>query len=205
MNIPKSISNIFILIIFCLMTVLYGCSTNQKVGHQPSAPSIDCEVTSGPNKGKKGKRTEDGWCEGDWGGTECKPRSKCKDIPAEVVDITGGSGPAGGVVIGGGNPIVGIVPPHGSLPNEYCQRDGLNLSVIFSNTGDLHSPDRTTNVIVEFNTGSTNTTETQLMPSIPAGGIIEMVYEMPSQCFHPDCYFQIKWSNQPTVFGHCIG
>jgi hypothetical protein len=31
-----------------------------------------CEVTSGPNKGKKGVYTDGGtWCEGSWGGTEC--------------------------------------------------------------------------------------------------------------------------------------
>jgi len=39
-----------------------------------------CTVTSGPNKGKKGKYTRDNagnlWCEGSWGGTQCV--SKCK-------------------------------------------------------------------------------------------------------------------------------
>ncbi|MGE0130402.1 MAG: hypothetical protein AB7U82_20185 [Blastocatellales bacterium] len=32
-----------------------------------------CKVLTGPNKGKTGTYTDNGqWCEGDWGGTECK-------------------------------------------------------------------------------------------------------------------------------------
>lgn len=46
-----------------------------------------CEVTSGPNKGKKGKYTRDDegnlWCESDWGGTQCNT-GKCKDAKAQV-------------------------------------------------------------------------------------------------------------------------
>ncbi|PCJ94930.1 MAG: hypothetical protein COA50_11145 [Flavobacteriaceae bacterium] len=187
-----------------LSILLIGCKAK---GHTPSTPSIDCEVVSGPNKGKKGKRTEDGWCEGDWGGTECTPRSKCKDISAEGPDTSIGQDFEGGELLieAGGNAIVGIVPPHGSSANEYCQIDDSKLSVIFRNTGDRPSSDRTTNVTVEFITGSTNTTETKLMPSIPSGGTIEMIFEVPNQCFGPDCDFSIKWSNQAVVFGRCIG
>lgn len=46
-----------------------------------------CKVTSGPNTGKTGKYTDGAsWCEGDWGGTECKDsqgNSKCS--PARTV------------------------------------------------------------------------------------------------------------------------
>jgi hypothetical protein len=43
-------------------------------------PGTKCQVTSGPNKGKVGTYTDDGWCEGDWGGTECgASNEKCED------------------------------------------------------------------------------------------------------------------------------
>lgn len=38
-----------------------------------------CTVKSGPNKGKTGTYGSDGWCEGDWGGTECGS-TKCKIV-----------------------------------------------------------------------------------------------------------------------------
>lgn len=40
-----------------------------------------CRVTEGPNKGETGKFGDDGWCEGDWGGTECgEGNSKCEKV-----------------------------------------------------------------------------------------------------------------------------
>lgn len=48
---------------------------------------IKCTVTSGPNKGKSGTYTNEGWCEGSWGGTECKANnqvSKCKNAGSRV-------------------------------------------------------------------------------------------------------------------------
>jgi hypothetical protein len=56
-----------------------------------------CTVTDGPNKGKKGTYTRDDegnlWCEGDWGGTECRG-GRCADANVqasvfEYVDIDG--------------------------------------------------------------------------------------------------------------------
>lgn len=47
-----------------------------------------CEVTSGPNKGKTGTYDGEGWCVGDWGGTECTGSdgaSKCKDLAKVVI------------------------------------------------------------------------------------------------------------------------
>ena len=48
-----------------------------------------CEVVSGINKGKKGKYDHEGWCMGDWGGTECKDsggndNGKCRDAKRTV-------------------------------------------------------------------------------------------------------------------------
>ena len=46
-----------------------------------------CEVTSGPNKGKTGTYDGEGWCTGDWGGTECTASdgsSKCKDLAKSI-------------------------------------------------------------------------------------------------------------------------
>jgi hypothetical protein len=60
-----------------------------------------CTVTSGPNKGKKGKYTidEDGsvWCEGTWGGTQCKD-SKCKSGAASL-DVSEHFEDVGGVLV----------------------------------------------------------------------------------------------------------
>lgn len=43
-----------------------------------------CKVVSGPNAGKTGTYDGEGWCTGDWGGTECvgsdgKSNGKCED------------------------------------------------------------------------------------------------------------------------------
>ena len=43
-----------------------------------------CKVVSGPNAGKSGTYDSEGWCMGDWGGTECtgsdgKSNGKCQD------------------------------------------------------------------------------------------------------------------------------
>jgi hypothetical protein len=44
-------------------------------------PGGKCKVTKGPNKGKTGTYSDDGWCEGDWGGTECgDSNDKCEDV-----------------------------------------------------------------------------------------------------------------------------
>ncbi len=195
------------LILMSIAILFFGCKGKDK-GHEASVPSIDCEVVSGPNKGKKGKRTEDGWCEGDWGGTECKPRSKCKDVSSDNPNVSTPDDeiPEGDQVLAqGGTAVVGIIPPNGSSPVEYCIREGNILSILFRNTGDLASPDRTTNVKVEFSTDASNSAETKLMPSIPPGGTIEMTFEIPGTCFSPDCHFSVQWSNQPVVLGRCIG
>ena len=195
------------------LVLLAGCPANEEKtatlgpGHTPQVPPIDCEVTSGPNKGKRGKRTEDGWCEGDWGGTECRPRSKCKDVEASGsghagTGITAGDHTGVGVAIEG-NPIVGIRPPFGSSPVSYCRRENGFLSVVFENTGNMASPD-TTVVTVSFGT-TPQTDVAQTRPSIPPGGTVEMSYEIPAGCFSPDCRFSIQWSNQPAVAGICIG
>ncbi|HET9240160.1 MAG TPA: hypothetical protein VFO10_23050 [Oligoflexus sp.] len=47
-----------------------------------------CKVTSGPNAGKTGTYDDEGWCMGDWGGTECKAAdgtSKCQDLKKIVI------------------------------------------------------------------------------------------------------------------------
>lgn len=45
----------------------------KKQGAKAGSSTGTCKVLSGPNKGKTGTYTEGGqWCEGSWGGTECK-------------------------------------------------------------------------------------------------------------------------------------
>ncbi len=68
-------------IVSVLMTtaILIAASSGASVAAPQAALTAGekCTVTSGPNKGKTGTYGEDGWCEGDWGGTECVA-SKCK-------------------------------------------------------------------------------------------------------------------------------
>jgi hypothetical protein len=49
-----------------------------------------CTVTSGPNKGKTGTYGSDGWCEGDWGGTECG-KTKCKIAANSAAIVNAGT------------------------------------------------------------------------------------------------------------------
>jgi hypothetical protein len=192
---------------FGFMVGLSGCDTQQpRTAAAPafgaSVPGTACNVTSGPNVGKRGTRTEDGWCEGDWGGTECIPSFRC------INPAAGGGGsseeavaPTGGVVLGKRGPVVGIVPPFGSQPHEYCSRDGHHLSVVFRNSGDTPAPG---NVPVSITFSGVNQTVTQTRRPIPPGGNVEMIYPMPGGCFDPECGFRIAWSNQPSVNGHCV-
>lgn len=201
-----------VITISLLGLLISGCAQQPKTvaqkapGHTPSLPSIACEVTSGPNKGQQGTRTEDGWCEGDWGGTECRPRTKCKDI--ETSDARGSvpgqpdSGVVRGLAPGTGSAVIGIRPPNGSPRHAYCLRDGDFLSVIFANSGGLASTGAVA-VDVTFKT-KPPTTLTRQMPAIPSGGRVEMAFPVPSGCFTPDCDFTIQWSNQPPVAGRCF-
>lgn len=61
-----------------------------------------CKVVSGPNKGRTGTYDGEGWCTGDWGGTECQDSSgrdngKCKDAKKLVIATPIGVG-VGGVL-----------------------------------------------------------------------------------------------------------
>ncbi|WP_432200479.1 hypothetical protein ACRAQ7_12995 [Erythrobacter sp. W53] len=179
-------------------------------GHTPTVPSIGCKVTTGPNKGKTGTRTEDGWCEGDWGGTECRPRSKCEDA-----NSGGGVAVADGAVadrpaletpapLVTGNSVVGIVPGAGANAVEYCALEDRILTVTFENTGNIASA-AGTDVSVTFDTRGGPVTRTATRPSIPINGIVEMALELPDGCFTPDCEFSIAWSNRPPVLGRCLG
>ncbi len=56
----------------------------QQQGSGSGKAGTPCTVVSGPNKGKKGTYSSDGWCQGPWGGTECRrtpgsPEQRCKD------------------------------------------------------------------------------------------------------------------------------
>lgn len=194
-----------------VIAMLAGCDDATQTlakpapGHTPTTPPIACEVTAGPNKGKRGERTEDGWCEGDWGGTECRPRSKCKDVESAGGHIaTQPQAPETRGIAGGRNiAIVGIRPPIGNPPVAYCLRDGDQLSVLFGNSGGIPSPPGTTVTVTFSAQGPVPTSRP--MPAIPPGGTIDMAFPIPRSCFIPDCRFTIQWSNQPPVRGICIG
>lgn len=72
-----AVSSAFVMAGVALMMTASGsahaaASTNLTAGGK-------CTVTSGPNKGKTGTYGSDGWCEGNWGGTECGT-TKCKIV-----------------------------------------------------------------------------------------------------------------------------
>jgi hypothetical protein len=61
---------------------------HRAIGESSGAVGGRCKVTSGPNAGKTGTYDDEGWCVGDWGGTECKGAdgaSKCQDLKKVVV------------------------------------------------------------------------------------------------------------------------
>ena len=104
-----------------------------------------------------------------------------------------------------GNPIVGIVPAVGAPRVAYCDRQEVNgrdfLVVSFRNTGESTSPANMTTVTVDF---FDHGVETFTMKPIAPGTTEAHDVPMPA-CFNPDCEFEIRWSNQPTVAGICIG
>ena len=86
-----------------------------------------------------------------------------------------------------------------------CRRDDAgNLIVRFNNTGELAANSQP-EVRVTFNVGDTDPVVTQTMPVIPAGGSVDMAFQIPTGCFSADCFFSIQWSNQPAQSGTCIG
>lgn len=85
----KRIKMIALALTLSLLTCAYSSTSDvfaekKKAGGTGSGAASKCQVTSGPNKGKTGTFTENGgWCEGSWGGTECKDsggkdNGKCK-------------------------------------------------------------------------------------------------------------------------------
>jgi len=65
-------------VLFTSVALMAASSSASLSAPQASLSAGDkCTVTSGPNKGETGTYGDDGWCEGDWGGTECVS-TKCK-------------------------------------------------------------------------------------------------------------------------------
>lgn len=85
------VASLAIVVVWSNVGFSQQASTSQKSGSE----GAKCQVTSGPNKGKKGVFTEGGsWCEGDWGGTECKntngtSNGKCKAAALVLGDDRG--------------------------------------------------------------------------------------------------------------------
>jgi hypothetical protein len=118
-----------------------------------------CEVTSGPNKGKQGTYTEDGqWCEGTWGGTECKDssgNSKCKNL-ALILDSSGDvpifDGNNGTVVVTQGyfeTPNNGLVRCTTSVPTAATSpASAVCFPVVAEKLGDLTTSKEATDVSI---------------------------------------------------------
>ena len=74
-----------IAVLITTIVLVVASSGNSVAAPQASLTAGDkCTVKSGPNKGETGTYGADGWCEGDWGGTECGT-TKCKVAAASVV------------------------------------------------------------------------------------------------------------------------
>lgn len=101
--------------------------------------------------------------------------------------------------------VIGIVPKHGSEPHMYCDLVGDRLRIKFRNSGELPSSHNKIKVNVSFQTSIGVNEETKLMPAIQPDQTVNLDYEIPPHCFNSDCFFTIKWSNQPSVLGVCIG
>ena len=87
--------DVFILILYLILISGLMQSKNtfvyaQQVSSVELAKGDKCKVTKGSNKGKTGTYGDDGWCEGDWGGTECGT-DKCQkaaiDSPRDIGSI----------------------------------------------------------------------------------------------------------------------
>lgn len=92
----------------------------------------------------------------------------------------------------------------------FCERDGNELVVRIKNNGTEAAPASTTRVTFEGN----NTMELPT-PQIPANGMVEVKFAIPSGCHNPDCDFtitvdaqaQVQEGNETnnTAEGRCIG
>ena len=92
----------------------------------------------------------------------------------------------------------------------FCRRRDGKLIVTVKNQGTANAGASTTRV--DFASGSS---ATQPTPPIPAGGSVDLLFDIPPNCFQPDCSFRITVdsgsvvdeSNEGnnTASGTCIG
>jgi len=110
--------------------------------------------------------------------------------------------------------VADLVPfsPLGTSPTAFCriEQGGKQLRVTVKNQGDADAAASQTTVIFR------NTPVTVQTPPIPAGGSVDLLFNVPGNCFSPDCSFkitvdvnnQINESNHEgnnSVNGGCIG
>jgi subtilase family serine protease len=92
----------------------------------------------------------------------------------------------------------------------FCNRDGLKLIVTIKNQGTANAGASSTRV--DFSNG---VSQTQPTPAIPAGGTVNVLFDIPPGCFSPDCFFRITADSgsvvtesdetNNTASGGCIG
>ena len=89
----------------CLNEIAFAQQATGSGGSGGSAGS--CQVTSGPNKGKKGTYTDGGsWCEGTWGGTECVNSSGSSNGKCKAAKIATDDGVVGVVLDGNAGAVI---------------------------------------------------------------------------------------------------
>lgn len=127
------------------------------------------------------------------------------------------------VTVLGLRPTTGIAPlekvpdlvpfsPLGDSPDKFCriEQDRRQLRVTVKNQGNENAPASKTTVIFGNIPTTVNT------PAIPAGGSVDLLFKVPTNCFQPDCSFnitvdsnnQVNESNNEgnnSANGGCIG
>ena len=102
-----------------------------------------------------------------------------------------------------------LLPVPDPQTQSFCRRKDMKLIVTIRNQGTAPSGPSTTRV--DFPSGP----QTQPTPPIPAGGSVDLIFDIPPGCFSPDCSFRITadWGNvvsesnevNNTASGTCLG
>ncbi len=80
-----------------------------------------------------------------------------------------------------------LVPftPSGNSATAYCRLEGRKLRVTVKNQGKENALASKTTVTIDNKPVSVDT------PAIPAGGSVDLLFDVPASCFNADCSFKI--------------
>ena len=86
----------------------------------------------------------------------------------------------------------------GTDPSAFCRFEGNGnlLRVTIKNQGNADAGPSKTKVTYSNANGTAFTLDT---PPIPAGGTVDLLFRVPSDCFSPDCSFKITVDSENQV------